>query len=527
MKKSVFGKIGMLALLATAAGAVGVGCSSSQTATTGSANSADGPQGSVGLSLVPVSGVTLNSVHYIVTNTSQAGNVAEGDLPTPGTAKDFTFGLPLPVGTNYTISLSAVSVENPAVTCAGAFGTFNVTANASSAFTLTLACHDNTTGQAIGTVGVTTDACPRIVFDYAVATPASALIGSTIAVAGKAHDLDGKTLTYAWKIATPANGTFAPVTAASSVFTCAAAGNNQVVTVTANNGECSKSLTTYVSCTSATCGNGVIDTALGETCDTALTPLTCPSNCMSHCGNGIVETPAETCEPPNTATCGTTCLARTPVCGDGFLTSPEVCDGTNFPAGTPAGSTCSADCKTITSPAPAVCGNGIVEAGEVCDASDGTCNNTCTAKVSNATCVTCENNGTCSDFVANCSGPGGAFTAAQSTQCNAVLSCIESSNCFDGTGTLGGTCYCGSLALSDCQAAPFDLTKAGAPNGPCAAVIQAGLPGITSNSAVLGGLTASAKPAGAAMQRLNCDKTADGAACLSACGFTTGGPAFP
>jgi hypothetical protein len=29
------------------------------------------------------------------------------------------------------------------------------------------------------------------------------------------------------------------------------------------------------------------------------------------------------------------------------------------------------------------------------------------------------------------------------------------------------------------------------------------------------------------MQRLNCDKTADGAACLGPCGFTAGGPVFP
>jgi hypothetical protein len=182
--------------------------------------------------------------------------------------------------------------------------------------------------------------------------------------------------------------------------------------------------------------------------------------------------------------------------------------------------------------ASTTCGNGMLDPGEACDASygtpDGTCSNTCT-KISNATCLACENQGdaTCTDFIFNCLGPNGSFSAAQQTQCNTVLTCIQSSNCFDGTGTLGGSCYCGSLALADCQAASFDLTQAGAPNGPCAAVIQAGLPGVTSNSAVLGGLTASAKPAGAAMQLLNCQKTADGNACLGACGFTTGAGAFP
>jgi hypothetical protein len=134
---------------------------------------------------------------------------------------------------------------------------------------------------------------------------------------------------------------------------------------------------------------------------------------------------------------------------------------------------------------------------------------------------------TCTDFIFNCLGPSGSFNAAQQTQCNSVLTCIQSSNCFDGAGTLGGTCYCGTLSLTDCQAGPFDLTQPGAPNGACAAVIQAGLPGVSSNAAVLGGLTAKTKPASAALQLLNCQKTADGNACLAACGFTAGGAAFP
>jgi hypothetical protein len=142
--------------------------------------------------------------------------------------------------------------------------------------------------------------------------------------------------------------------------------------------------------------------------------------------------------------------------------------------------------------------------------------------------LSCEGNGSCSGFSTNCISVGGvALPQAAQTQCNAVLSCIESSNCFDGTGTLGGTCYCGTLDLATCQAAAFDLTKPGAPNGACAAAIQAGMPGVTSNATVLAGLTAASRPAGAAMQRLNCDKTADSKACNDSCGFTAGGAAFP
>jgi cysteine-rich repeat protein len=522
--KSLIGKLGMLALLATATSAVVAGCSSSQTAGAGH-EAAEGPQGTVGLSLVPVSGVTLNSVHYVVTNSATpAVTVSEGDLPTPGTAKDFSFGLSLPVGTGYTISLSAASAETgDDITCGGSFGPFNVTPNSSTNFTLTLTCHDNTNGQVVGDVTVATDACPKIVFDYVVATPASANVGSTLAVAGKAHDLDGKTVTYAWKIANPAVGTFAPTTGATSTLTCNTQGLGTVVSVTASNGECSKALTTTVSCKSPLCGNGVIDP--GETCDTAL-PAPCPSNCTYTCGNGIVEAPAEDCDPGNTATCDATCHFRKPVCGDGFITAPEVCDGTVLPAGSSPGATCSADCTTVIQP---VCGDGIIQAGEQCDdkGPSPTCSNSCTL-ISTAACVTCENAGDCFESVNNCLGPEGGtpFTVAQQTECYSVMSCIEKTNCLDGTGTLGA-CYCGTLSTSACSAAPFDLTEPGAPNGPCAAVIQAGLPGVSTNTAVLGGLTATARPAGGAMQRLNCQKTANSSACLGTCGFTAGGPTFP
>ncbi|HEY0467792.1 MAG TPA: hypothetical protein VGC79_26505, partial [Polyangiaceae bacterium] len=192
--KSLIGKLGMLALLATASGAVVAGCSSNNVPGTGHQAGSEGPQGEVTLKLVPVSGITLNSVHYTVTN-SAGGAVSEGDLPTPGDAKDFSFGLSLPVGTGYNLSLSAASADlTDDVTCSGASAPFNVTSNTATAFSLTLTCFDNTKGSIIGSVDVKTDACPRIVFDYVVATPATATIvapNNKIAVAGKAHDLDG------------------------------------------------------------------------------------------------------------------------------------------------------------------------------------------------------------------------------------------------------------------------------------------------------------------------------------------------
>src|ERR1700712_1887585 len=103
-------KVGSLALIAAVAGGVVAGCSSNDVSKQGTAKGGEGPTGTIGLSLQPVSGVTLNTIHYVVTKAGSSTPVSEGDLPTPGTASTFSFGLPLPVGTGYTVSLSGTSV---------------------------------------------------------------------------------------------------------------------------------------------------------------------------------------------------------------------------------------------------------------------------------------------------------------------------------------------------------------------------------------------------------------------------------
>jgi hypothetical protein len=209
---------------------------------------------------------------------------------------------------------------------------------------------------------------------------------------------------------------------------------------------------------------------------------------------------------------------------------------------------------------PLICGNGKIDSGETCDdgppggSSAGTggtgggsgggeemgggtgpvvalygqkCSNTC-YKVGNQACLDCEFAGDCYESVNNCLGPEGmAFTAAQQSACFAVMKCIQTSNCLDGTGTLG-KCYCGSLSTLACGSAPF--IGAGSPDGLCVNEIKAGFPTLTSNSAVLGALKEFTLPSGAAMKRLNCQKEnvdGEGHTCSDVCGFTSGGPAFP
>ena len=346
-------KVGSLALIAAVAGGVVAGCSGQDlTKSSSPSTKAEGQKGTIGLTLQPVAGITINTVKYTVTQSGVTTPVVIGNLPTPGTASTFSFGIPLPVGTGYTLAVSGVSVENASITCAGTSAPFDVTSNLSSKITLVLSCTDTTNGNVETGVTVTTDACPRLIVDYVVATPSTAFLpGGTIAVASAAHDLDNKPITYSWTISAPAVGSFAPVSGATSTLSCATdSGPNPVdVIVTADNGQCKKTLPTTVSCKSLLCGNGVLDT--GEQCDPAIAGgPNCLPNCTKPvCGNGIVDAPFETCDlvPANLGACSATCQTVGASCGDGFINGNEVCDSTAtppVPAGSPAGATCKADC---------------------------------------------------------------------------------------------------------------------------------------------------------------------------------------
>ena len=95
MIKALVGKFGTLAMLAAVAGSSVVACSSDVSkGPSESSHANDGSIGSIGLKLVPVSGVTINSVNYVVTGTPAIPGTAlpSGVLPTPGTDKTFNFG---------------------------------------------------------------------------------------------------------------------------------------------------------------------------------------------------------------------------------------------------------------------------------------------------------------------------------------------------------------------------------------------------------------------------------------------------
>lgn len=522
-------KVGSLALIAAIAGSAVVGCSGQDlTSSSKSAQGGEGQKGTVGLTLQPVAGITLNTVHYTVTKSGVATPVSDGDLPTPGTASTFSFGVPLPVGTGYVLGVSGVSVENSSITCTGTSAPFDVTANLSSKITLTLTCTDATNGNLETGVTVVTDACPRLIVDYVVATPSTAFLpGGTIAVASNAHDLDGKPVTYSWKVSTPAVGSFAPVAGKTSTFTCAQdSGASTVdIIVTADNGQCKKALPTAVACKSLSCGNGVLDT--GEECDPAIAGgPNCLANCTKPvCGNGVVDAPFETCDlvPQNLGVCNADCTTHNISCGDGFINGNEVCDGLVLPAGTPAGSTCAADCLSINKPLS--CGDGVVSASinEVCEPalSVNNCGRDCKA-ITSAACVTCESApGACAASVLTCDTAVGGTTTATVTGktgaalptdpgavttpvgapkaplCNELLDCVRDSGCASGGQPALKSCYCGSANVTDCNN--------GLGNGPCKAEMERATEA-TSFSTVSQRVGNALYGGGVAMKRVTCDQ---------------------
>jgi hypothetical protein len=204
--------------------------------------------GSVRLALQPVSGITLNTVHYVVTKAGLAGPVVEGDLPTPGNQKVLTMGLSVPVGTGYVLSFSSIAAEAVSTFCSGAVGPFDVRPNQDTSLSMQLSCIDVANGGLKNEVAQTVDGCPRLLFDFALATPNSAKINETIRLASNARDLDDKAVSYAWWVADAGVGVFATGNAANATFTCQALAANLDITLTVSNGECSKSIVTNVSC---------------------------------------------------------------------------------------------------------------------------------------------------------------------------------------------------------------------------------------------------------------------------------------
>ena len=218
----------------------------SPTAGSGSAD----PTSSVELAL-HAGGVSINTVSYSIVGPSSFSKTGTIDVGQSAAASAIIG--PLPIGSGFSITLTAVSLDGTE-TCAGSAG-FAVVAQQTIPVPVALLCH-----QAPGTGSVlvsgTVNLCPQI--DAVGANPAEVLVGGSVGLTGTAHDVDGapSALSYRW---TASSGVLADASAQNTRFTCTAAGT-ATITLTVSDGDatagCPATGSVTVACTALTADSG-------------------------------------------------------------------------------------------------------------------------------------------------------------------------------------------------------------------------------------------------------------------------------
>jgi hypothetical protein len=218
-----------IALLPLAALALAGACSEART-------------GRVDVALQVSPGVTLSSASYDVL--APDGQITTGAVPV-GSTSDVPVPIgSLPVANGYLLIVSGVA-SNGSVGCSGTTP-FDVTDNGATTIIVHLTCGQSpATGQLL--VSGTVNVCPLI--DGVSATPASARIGASMALAAPAHDDDMSPgpLSYSWSTT---GGTLSSTTDPTPSLTCTAAGT-VTLTVTVSDGDptCVDQMSFDVTCT--------------------------------------------------------------------------------------------------------------------------------------------------------------------------------------------------------------------------------------------------------------------------------------
>ncbi|HSZ81323.1 MAG TPA: hypothetical protein VLA14_03525 [Polyangia bacterium] len=237
--------------------------------------------GSIGVALQLASGAAVNAFSYTITGPASFSKTGSVDVSHSATLT-FTVGA-LPAGAGYSIAVTGAS-SDATVTCAGS-AVFGVTARATTNVAIVVDCHLPTaTGSVL--VNGAINLCP--VIDGVSASPASAFVGSTIALAGTAHDVDmgPSTLSYLW---TATAGSFDDATSQTPVFTCVAAGT-PTITLTVSDGDpsasCAATSSVSVSCTTTAGGGGGPTQALSTSLDPGVAPIAVTINQGTAIGQG-------------------------------------------------------------------------------------------------------------------------------------------------------------------------------------------------------------------------------------------------
>jgi len=198
--------------------------------------------GEVGLDLT-VAGATLNTVSYVITGA--AGYTKTGTLNVAGSSTLSGLIGGIPVGTGYSITLSATATDGT-TSCAGS-ASFSVTAHTTTPVAIALTCHQASRTGSVAING-TLNVCP--VVDGVSANPSEVLVGSPIALSVDAHDSDSapSALAYHWSAT---SGSFSDANSKTPSFTCAAPGV-VTLTVSASDGDpsasCADSAAVQIKC---------------------------------------------------------------------------------------------------------------------------------------------------------------------------------------------------------------------------------------------------------------------------------------
>jgi arylsulfatase B len=202
--------------------------------------------GSLGFNLEVAPGVTLNSVTYAITGNgfSKTGTIDTSGSPTV----NGTIG-GIPAGNGYTITLTAISVEDETSFTGSAV--FNVTARGTTSVTIHLR-GTGTTGNGNVTVNGTFNVGP--VLDELTVTPLTVFVGNTITLSGVGRDPDDgpSPVSYYWSAT---GGVIDDPIAPSATLTSATPGTF-TVKLTVSDGESTDTATTTVTFVEAEDGGG-------------------------------------------------------------------------------------------------------------------------------------------------------------------------------------------------------------------------------------------------------------------------------
>ena len=200
--------------------------------------------GSVQLAVVTGSSITFQTAGYTITG--PAGYMTSGTIGSGAQSNLSILIGQIPAGNGYTVTLSGSTSDM--TSCRGS-APFNISALATTMVSVHLICHEAPRSTGSVSVHNTINICP--VIDSINASPATAVVGGTIALGSTAHDSDTgpSALAYQW---TSSSGMVAAPAAANATFTCASAGS-VTITLTVSDGDpttgCPAVMTVPVTCT--------------------------------------------------------------------------------------------------------------------------------------------------------------------------------------------------------------------------------------------------------------------------------------